>query len=401
MFTKYIPLILLTLGLAACGDSQKAGNAALNDKKAALEKLKAERSKSDEKIKALEAEIAKLDTSAAQAGNIQLVGISPVTNQDFKHYIDLRGQVDADDISYIAPRGMGGQVKALYVKAGDAVRKGQLLLKLDDAIARQQIKAAKEQVTGLQTQLAFAKNIYQRQQNLWNQGIGTEVQLITAKTNAEGLESQLRGAQEQVKLAEEQLKTTDVYSDVAGIADVVDIKVGEFFQGATAMGPQIKIVNTASLKVTINVPENYISRIRKGSAVVIEIPDAGKTIQATLTRLSEVVEPTQRGFLAEAKIPYDAALKPNQLATVRILDYQAPNAITIPINVVQTDEKGKYVFVMDKTATGKVIARKKMVAIGEVYGAMVEIRQGLTTGEMLITEGYQNLYEGQQVGTLN
>jgi membrane fusion protein (multidrug efflux system) len=401
MSTKWITLALLSLLFAACGDSKKDGNAALNDKKAALEKLKQERSSSDEKIKLLEAEIAKLDSNAAKAANVQLVGIAPVTTQHFKHYIDLRGEVHADDISYISPRGMGGQVKAIYVKAGDRVNKGQLLLKLDDAIVRQQIKAAQEQVNGLKTQLAFAQNIYQRQQNLWNQGIGTEVQLITARTNAEGLESQLRGAQEQVKIAQEQLKTTEVYSDVTGVADVVDVKVGEIFQGATAMGPQIKIVNTGSLKVAINIPENYIARIRRGSPVVVEIPAAGKSYQVTLTRLSEVVEPTQRGFLAEARIPYDAALKPNQLATVRIQDYESANAITVPINVVQTDERGKYVFVMEKTAAGKTVARKKNVALGEVYGPTVEIRQGLTAGETLITEGYQNLYEGQIVGTLN
>lgn len=401
MSTKFIPVVLLTLVLAACGDSQKEGNAQLNDKKAELEKLKAERSKSDEKIKTLEAEIAKLDTTAAKSGNVALVAVAPVATSDFKHYIDLRGEVTADNISYIAPRGMGGQVKALFVKAGDPVKKGQLLLKLDDAIIRQQIKAAKEQVSGIKTQLSFAQNIYQRQQNLWSQGIGTEVQLITAKNNVEALESQLRGAQEQVKISEEQLKTTDVTSDVSGIADVVDIKVGEFFQGATAMGPQIKIVNTSSLKATVNVPENYVARIRRGAPVVVEVPAAGKTFQVTLTRLSELVEPTQRGFLAEANIPYDPTLKPNQLATIRIQDYAAPNAITIPVNVVQTDEKGKYVYVMEKTASGKAIAKKKFVALGEVYGPSVEIRQGLTAGELVITEGYQNLYEGQQVGTLN
>lgn len=401
MSIKFIPVVLLTLTLAACGDSEKAGNAALNDKKAALEKLKVERSKNDEKIKALEAELAKLDTTASKSGNVALVGVAPVTTTDFKHFIDLRGQITAENISYVAPRGMGGQVKAIFIKAGDPVKKGQLILKLDDAIIRQQIKAAKEQLNGIKTQLSFAENIYKRQQNLWSQGIGTEVQLITAKNNVEALENQLRGAQEQVKIAEEQLKTTDVTSDVSGIADAVDVKVGEFFQGATSMGAQIKIVNTSSLKATVNVPENYVARIRRGAPVVVEVPAAGKSFQVTLTRLSELVEPTQRGFLAEASIPYDANLKPNQLATVRIQDYTAPNAITIPVNVVQTDEKGKYVYVMEKTATGKSIAKKKFVALGEVYGPNVEIRQGLTAGELVITEGYQNLYEGQQVGTLN
>ncbi|MFZ4056547.1 MAG: efflux RND transporter periplasmic adaptor subunit [Ferruginibacter sp.] len=395
-----IPGALILLLLSACGGSKKDESALLSDKKAALEKLKKEKAANDDKITALEAEIAKLDTASDKASSAKLVSIATVGTQDFKHYIDIQGHVDADDISYISPRGMGGQVKAIYIKQGDFVKKGQLVLKLDDAIVRQQIKASKEQLEGIKTQLTFSKNIYQRQKNLWEQGIGTEVQLITAKTNVEALDNQLKAAQEQVKIAEEQLKTSDVYSDVSGIADVINVRVGELFQGATAAGPQIKIVNTSSLKVVTNIPENYASKVRKGSSVNILIPDANKNIQTSLSLLSQSIDPLQRGFIAEAKIPYDASLKPNQLAVVKILDYAANNAVVAPINVVQTDEKGKYVYVMEKVADGKTIARKKNIVIGEVYGTWVEVKFGLTAGEQIITEGYQNLYDGQQVGAV-
>ncbi|MES2847592.1 MAG: efflux RND transporter periplasmic adaptor subunit [Bacteroidota bacterium] len=376
--------------LSSCGSSKKDDNASLNDKKTALEKLKAEQSKSEEKIRALEAELSKVDSTNVKA---KLISVSTVGTQNFQHFIDLRGHVDADNISFITPRGMGGQVKALYVKEGDKVAKGQLLLKLDDAIVRQQVAAARQQLEGIKTQLAFAKNIHQRQKNLWEQNIGTEVQVISAKNNVETLENQLESAKEQVKVAEEQLKTSNVYSDVSGIADVVSVRVGEMFQG---MG-QIKIVNTSSLKVVTNVPENYGGRVHYGAPVNILIEDLNKNIKATVTRISQVVDPTQRGFIADVKIPYDAALKPNQTAVVKILDYAAPNAIVIPVNVVQTDEKGKYVYVSQKLSNGKTIASKRNISIGEVYGPGVEIKAGLKTGDLLITEGYQGLYEGQQV----
>jgi RND family efflux transporter MFP subunit len=383
-----------TLLMQACGSSSKDQNALLNDKKAALEKLKQEKNKAEDDIKKLEEELAKL-----QPNNIRekLVTLQPVQSGSFQHYIDLRGHVDADNISYISPRGMPGQVKELYIRKGDRVKKGQLVLKLDDAIVRQQVNAAKQQMEALKTQLGFAKNIYQRQKNLWEQGIGTEVQLITAKTNAETLENQLEGAKEQIKIAEEQLKTANVYSDVTGIADVVDIKVGETFQGMSAMGPQIKIVNTSSLKVTTNVPENYIGRIKTGAPAQIQITDLGKNINANVSLISQSIDPTQRGFIADIKIPYDGALKPNQTAVVKILDYTSANAVIIPVNVVQTDDKGKYVFVAQKLSNGKTIATKKMIQIGEVYGDKVEVKQGLTTGEQLITEGFQSLYEGQVI----
>ena len=388
-------IITASLILASCGDSKKDGSAAINDKKAALEKLKSDKSKTDEEIKKLQDELAKIDTGAASTSKIKLVSVAPVTTQNFQHFIDLMGKVDAENISYITPRGMGGQVKAIYIKQGDFVKKGQLVLKLDDAIMRQSVTAAKQQLEGIKTQLGFAKNIYQRQKNLWDQGIGTEVQVISAKTNVTSLENQLAAAGEQIKVSQEQLNTANVYSDVSGVADVVNVKIGEVFGGPG----QIKIVNTSSLKAVVNVPENYLTRIHKGSVVEILIPDAAKKVNTAVSLISQSIDPNQRGFIAEAKIPYDARLKPGQSAVIKILDYAAANVIVIPINVVQSDETGKYVYVLSKSSTDKTTAHRVVVTIGEVYGENVEIKAGLKTGDQLVTEGFQNLYEGQMIAT--
>ncbi len=396
--TQIAIVVTISAFIAACGNSGKEGNAVLAEKKAALEKLKAGKLKTEEEIVKLQTEISKLDP-AADNTKIKLVGTSPVGLQDFKHYIDLQGKVDAENISYISPRGMGGQVKAVYVKQGQRVSKGQLLLKLDDAIARQQVVAARQQLGGIKTQLNLAKDLYNRQKNLWDQGIGTQVQLLTAKTNVEGLENQLSSAGEQVQVAVEQLNTSNVYSDVSGIADIVAIKVGEMFSGMTAAGPQIKIVNNSSLKVVTNIPENYVGRLKIGTPVVISIPDVNKTINSTVSLISQSIDLTSRGFNVEVKIPADPALKPNQTAVVKILDYAAPGAVVIPVNTVQSDEKNKYVFVLEKQPNGKNVAKRKVISIGDVYGEFVEIKSGVTAGEQLITEGYQNLYEGQLVGT--
>ena len=401
---KKITQIAITVSamliLASCSNSKKDDAAIINDKKAAIEKLKAESAKNEAEIKKLQTELEKIDSNTANAAKIRLVSAAPVVIQDFKHYIDLQGHVDADNISYISPRGMPGQVKAVYVVQGQFVKKGQQLLKLDDAIAQQQVTAAKQQLEGVKTQLSFAKNLYQRQKNLWEQGIGTEVQLISAKNNVEALENQLKSAGEQVQLAIEQVKTSNVFSDVTGVADIVNIRVGETFQGMTAAGPQIKIVNTSTLKVVTSVPENYLTRLHKGSVVEINIPDANKTVSSKLSVISQAIDITQRGFIAEAKIPADPALKPNQTAIMRILDYSAPNAVVIPVNIVQSDETGKYVYLLIKGNDGKTVVKKQVVVIGEVYGDNVEIKSGLKGGEQLVTEGYQALYEGQVVSVV-
>lgn len=390
--TTGLTLTVIVL-LAACSSKEEKGS--LSEKKNQLADLQKEQQAISDKIKTLEEAIQKMDTTA-NFGLTKQVVVTPLVLQNFSHYIDLQGKIDAQDISYVSPRGMGGQVRSLLVKQGDRVRKGQLLLKLDDAIARQGVASAQQGAESVKTQLALAKNLYQRQKNLYDQGIGAEVQLLNSKNNVDALENQLKQANEGIKMAQEQLNLTNVYSDVDGVADVVAIRVGEMFQGATAAGPQIKIVNTSRLKAVVDVPENYLSSIKKGTEVIIEIPDVNKKITSNIDVIGQQINSNSRTVVAEIKIPTDGTLKPNQLAKVKIKDYASSNAMVIPMMILQTDEKGKFVFV-EETEKGKKVARKKMVTVGSIYGEFIEVLNGLQEGSKLITKGFQGLYDGQAI----
>ncbi|TDH26182.1 efflux RND transporter periplasmic adaptor subunit [Segetibacter sp. 3557_3] len=383
---------VITLSLLACGASQKEEKADLSDKKAQLEKLRKEQSNTSLEIQKLESEIATLDPEAANAAQAKLVVLDTIGQETFTHYIDLQGKVDAENISYITPRGMGGQVRAIYVKEGDAVKKGQLLLKLDDAILRQQVVTARQSMGATRAQLELARSLYQRQKNVWEQNIGTEVQVLQAKTQVEALENNLKTQQENVRAAEEQLRTTSVVSNVSGIAEEVNIHVGETFTGAPMQG--IKIVNNSSLKVVTDIPENYLARVSKGTPVVITVPDINKTYNSTIFYVGQSINASSRGFTAEAKIPSDKNLKPNLTATIRIQDYKKANAVTVPVNTLQTDETGKFVYVAKKEGKN-LVARKRSVQIGELYSGELEIKDGLQQGDVIVTEGFQNLYDGQ------
>lgn len=397
---KYFFKVLIIASAAfvwvSCGDSRKEKQAALNDKKTELEKLKSESNKTQEKIKSLESEIAKLDPEAGKIQKAKLVAIQTLQPSLFEHFIELQGKVDADNISYITPRGPGGQVKAIYVKQGDFVKKGQLLLKLDDAVLRQNLTAARQGLETIKVQLEYAKNIYQRQKNLWEQNIGTEVQLITAKNNVSSLEAQLKASSENVQVISEQLNMANVYSNVSGVADMVNIKIGEVFTGNPFNG--IKIVNTSSLKAVSEIPENYLASVVKGTSVIVNIPDLHRVYNSTLSFVGASIDPATRGFAAEAKLPHDPALKPNQIALVKIKDYANPSAIIVPVNTLQNDEKGKFIMVAVKEKD-KLIARKRFVNIGMLNGDQLEIKQGLQAGDILITEGFQSLYDGLPVTT--
>ncbi|MEO6329652.1 MAG: efflux RND transporter periplasmic adaptor subunit [Ginsengibacter sp.] len=388
----------IMLFIISCGNGKKSNDSAITDRKVALEKLKIERSKTDDEIKKLEDDLAKIDTSTANAQKAKLVDIQTLQPAGFNHYIELQGRIDAENISYIAPHGAPGVVTAVYVKKGDHVRKGQLLLKLDDAIARQNVTTYRQSMSSVRTQLGLAQTVYQRQKNLWDQNIGTEVQLLQAKSNAEGLENQLKTMQESLKTVQEQLNQSNIYSNVNGVADDVNIRVGETFAGVTAQGPQIKIVNNSSLKVLATIPENYLNQVKAGTDVIVEVPDINRTFNSKVSFVGSAIDVNNRGFVVEAKLPLDANLKPNQVALLKIRDYQSGAALAVPLATLQNDEKGKFVMIA-ATQNGKLFAHKRMVNIGFLSGDMLEIKTGLHVGDTLITQGFQSLYDGQLIAT--
>jgi membrane fusion protein, multidrug efflux system len=393
-FIKSIFISLLAISVVACGGSKKEKEGNLNEQKAKLEKLKKQQADLNSKIRQLEMSIATVDTANGNADKAKLVVLDTVRIENFTHYIDLQGKVDAENTSYITPRGMGGQVRALYVKQGDVVRRGQLLLKLDDAVIRQNVAAARQGLEATKAQLQLAQGVYQRYKNLWDQHIGSEVQLMQYKTNVDALQANLKTQQENVKAAQEQLATTNVVSNVDGVADEVNIHVGETFTGAPTNG--IKIVNTRNLKVVTNIPENYLARVSKGTPVLVSIPDVNKTFKTSISVVSQAIGTLSRGFIAEAKIPSDKDVKPNQTASIKIQDYAKSNAVTVPVNTLQSDERGKFVLVAVKEGN-KMVARKREVSVGELYGDKLEVKSGLQGGDIIISEGFQSLYDGQAI----
>ncbi len=378
-----IILIATCISLASC--TGKNSDADLKEKKAKLEELKKQQTKLNDDIVKLESEIILADPSAKKEEKAKLVSVNEIVPQQFTHYIDLQGKIDAVNVAYAAPRnGVGGLVKELFVKKGDHVKKGQILLKLDDALI-------KKQLDQLQTQLNFAKDLYQRQQNLWKENIGTEVQLISAKNSVDNI-------QKQISFVNEQHSLTNVTADIEGELDDVNIRVGELFTGVTAAGPQIKIVNTQNMKVVAQVPESYLEKVKVGSKIKITLPDLNKSIDAVVSVAGKLIDANSRSFYVEAKVSADKDLRPNQIALLQIQDYAASNAITVPVNTLQTDEKGKFVMVSVNT-NGKITAHKKAVTVGELYGDKIEIKTGLIKGDQLIIDGFQSLYEGQTITT--
>lgn len=366
--------------LVSCGNSTKTPDT-LEGKKKELASLKDQQAQLAKQVDSLEAQISRLDTSSKVGQKAKLVALSEVAHSPFTHYIDLQGNVEAENMSWISPRGQGGVVRAVNVRQGDVVRKGQLLLKLDDAVQRNSVANA-------QIALDHAKDLYQRRKNLWDQKIGTEVDLINAKNAVDQAETQL-------KLAQDQLDFTNVYADIDGTVDNLIVKVGESFSPGMQV---LHLVNTSLLKTVVQVPELYQERVNVGTPVKISFPGLdNKEISGIVRTTGKTINPDSRTFTVEIKLPNDRSIRSNQVAVVRIQDYAIPKTLAIPVNTLQTDEKGKYVMVASKDKENNLLAHKRAITIGQSYRDKVEVTGGLQEGDQLITDGFQGLYEGQLI----
>ena len=361
--------------LAACSGEKKDG---LAGKKEELAKLKTEQGETDKKIKALEIEIAKLDPKKAGEAKVKAVTVSPLTAETFKHYVELQGTVDAKNSAMITPK-TGGAITAMNVKLGDYVSAGSVIGKIDDSILRESIEE-------LKTQQELLNTLYDKQKNLWDQKIGTELQFIQAKSNKESLERKM--ATLNVQLAQSR-----IVSPMSGVVDQVNAKVGEMASPGVGV---VRVVNLSDLKVMAKVSDTYAATVKKGDEVVIKFPDLKKEYKARISFVSTTVDPLSRTFTIEASLPSSKDLKPNMMAIVHINDATSKGALAIDQNYVQSTEKGNVVYVA-VTEGNKKVAKAKEVKTGLSYNGKVEILEGLTAGDQLITLGYQEMSDGQPI----
>lgn len=370
--TIILPVVVL---LAACGGSKKEG---LEAKKEELAGLKTQRIEIEQQIKALETEIAKLDTSRKSESRVKLVTVTPLQTGEFKHYIELQGAVDAKNSVLVTPK-TPGAITAMYVKEGDFVNVGSTIAKVDDSILRESIEE-------LKTQLALTNTLFEKQQSLWNQKIGTEIQYLQAKNNKEALEKKLTTLQTQ-------LSQSSITSPIAGTIDLVNVKIGEMAQPGLGV---VRVVNLSNLKVVAKIADSYVASVKKGDEVIVKFPDLQRDYNARISFVSTTVDPLSRTFTIEANLPATKDLKPNMMAQVQVNDATRKDALVIDQNLVQNTEKGKVVFVATTRGNEKV-AEAKVVETGLSYNGKIEILSGLTAGDMLITQGYQEVVDGQVV----
>jgi RND family efflux transporter MFP subunit len=361
---KKLIIPFLAIAVIACNSG--------TDKKAELEKLKKEESELKSKIAAIEAELAANDTVLKGIA----VEVEKVKAEIFKNYIDVQGRVDADENVALSTE-MPGTITKINVKAGDEVRVGQVLAETD-------AKAIMQQMSDLQTNMDLVNQIYEKQKNLWEQKIGTEVQFLQAKTNKESMEKKMAAVQEQLRM-------TKIISPINGTVDAVDIKIGQ----AVAPGfPAIRVINFSNLKVKADVAETYASKIKKGSEVIVYFPDMNDSLVTKVNFVARAINSASRTFMVEVLLDNKKEYHPNMVARLNVNDYQsAQPLIVVPVRTIQKDENNvSFVYVAENG-----VAKKRAITIGKEYKGKAEILSGLSENDLLVTLGYNIINEGDVI----
>lgn len=351
------------------------------NKQADLTKLKDQRHALDDQIKKLEDEIKGEKTTTLNPEKFKFIGITEVKTNPFDHYVRVQGSLDGDQNAGVFAEAPG-TISAKYSDVGQQVTKGQVLAQIDDEQYRTQLQS-------LETNYTLVADIFEKQKRLWDQKIGSEVQYLQAKTNKESLEQQITSTKQQI----DKFK---IKSPISGTIEECNIKVG----GVVSPDPRMvayRVVAFSNLKVTAEVSEAYSAKVQKGDKLIVQFPDINKTFDAKIDFVSKYINPVNRTFLIESRIMNGIQdLKANMIAIIRINDYHTDSAITLPMNVIQTDATGSYVYVI-RAKDNYSAAYKQPITIGSSYNGVAEVLNGLAKGDKVVSTGYQELIDGEYV----
>lgn len=405
---KKIIFILVGLFLFSCQNKEESSfeelmeNGSLVQIKTKRDQLQSQSDSLQNLVGILNEKIADLDPKAAKL----VKGIEAVDTV-YNHFIKIQANIETEQDVQVTPE-YGGVIR-LLVKEGNFVRAGQLIATISDGGLSDQLNQAKIQVDQALAQLQqaeiqrdLAKTTFERQQSLWNQKIGSEMQYLQAKTNYETSQKQVLSAQQQVSAARKgvsgtqaQLAKTRLVAPFSGRVEQIITQSGQAVSPGT---PIIRLVNPATVKAVAQVPENYLSTIQKGTKAIISLPALDQTFESQVSLISASINPGNRTFRVEVPVPdNDGLVKPNLNAELQLNDYTSDNAIVLPQNVLREDNQGTYVYVIDQIQGDKGIAKKVIVEAGPESNGEVEILSGLEAGQIIVTEGPNKLQDGDSV----
>ncbi|WP_396176908.1 efflux RND transporter periplasmic adaptor subunit [Flavobacterium sp.] len=375
---KILIITVFSFVLFSCGKSEQEQSIEKLVSSKDVKGLQAKKVALQSEIATIEEALATLDVKIEEA----LVGITSVKDTVFNHYLEVQGSIDTKENILIQPE-YSGTLTSLTVKAGQRVSKGQILGRVDDAGMSQQLASA-------ENQYQLAKTTFERQKNLWDKKIGSEIQFLQAQT-------QMISAQKTVSQIKAQLSKTVIRAPFSGTIDEVFVEKGEVV-APSAQG-LMRIVNLGNMYVSTTVPESYIGKLKVGDNVDVFLTSLGKTYKGKVRQIGSFINPNNRSFGIEVSVPNpENLLRPNQVAKLKIIDYVSKNALVVPTGIIQEDaNNNKFVYKVEESngKTGK--AKKVVVKTGKSSDNVTEILSGLSVNDVIVTDGVNSISEGMKL----
>ena len=382
-----LALLVTSLFILSCGGDKKNTTASVLEN-GTLEQLRAKRTELVQQADALNKELTLIDDAIGKKdANHKMALITVIEAKDtvFNHYLELQANVQTKE-NIILNAEFGGILKEVYVTEGQNVTKGQILGKIDDG-------GLSSQLAQMETQAALAKTTFERQQNLWNQKIGSEIQFLQAKTN---YNAQLKA----VAQMKAQLAKTKIKAPFSGTIDDIVTEKGSVVGPGT---PIMRIVSLNNMYLDAEVPEKNISSVKKGSEVIVNFPVLGESLNTKITQVSNYINPENRSFKIQVAVPNkNGKIKPNLTSKIQIKDYSNPKAITVPISIISENAEGEqYLYIAkDIDKVGNAVAKKVIVKTGQSQNGLVEIIEGIKDGDQIINEGARSVKDEQKVSII-
>jgi len=297
-----------------------------------------------------------------------------------------------------------GKVVEVLFENGDAVKQGDVLVRLDGRDIENQLDAAETQLAvskanlqKLEANLELAEQNYRREKELYAEGATTKASLDNAELTLKMARADVATANKNIELAQVNIDTlrdnladTVIKAPINGLVDEKTVNVGQFVSPGTVLG---KVKQITPIYAVIEVNQTDLNLIKIGQKARVKVDGSKNTFEGTVRTMDVSANPSSRVF--ECKILLDNPdrfLKPGIFAKAEILSGQEEEVIMLPIAALAGNEGSYYVF-----ANENGVARKRNISIGDITDDLVEIKSGIEKGEAVIITNVNMLQDGDAV----
>lgn len=315
------------------------------------------------------------------AGFAMPVEAAPVRVGPSQRQILAVGSLRSNEAVILRPE-LAGRIAQINFTEGEKVRKGQVLIQLDASVPRAELAQA-------QASLALARSNYERAQELFKRNAGTERALDEARWK-------LRNDEAAVRLSEARLEKYTLSAPFDGVIGLRRVSVGDFVNAGTEI---VNLEQIDPLKVDFRVPEVFLASLRVGQRIAVTV-DAlpGREFSGEVYAIDPLVDAGGRAIVIRARIANpDDTLRPGLFARVALVVDEKPTAIFVAEQSLVPINDQHFVFkVVDGPQGGKVVAFTR-VKLGDRRKGEVEVLEGLSAGDVVVTAGLLKVRDGMPV----